>query len=115
MGAVGGACLQPEFFQDAWRGGGGVGLGVWSGGAGVGVVGGVFVDDLLHETEEDGDDEGGLESLTEDDEEDGEGEEIHGCARSWLLQGALYLIIFSCPQINQIKSGACPVSCRLIR
>ena len=38
----------------------------------------VLVEDLIHETEEDGDDEGGLECLTEDDEVDGEREEIGG-------------------------------------
>lgn len=45
-----------------------------------GVVG-VVVYDLLDETEEDGDDDGGLEGLTEDDEEDGDGEDVlaHDC------------------------------------
>lgn len=51
-------------------------------GVGVGVVGerwrGGFMNDLVDETEEDGDDEGGLEGLAEDDEEDGEREEILG-------------------------------------
>lgn len=55
-------------------------------GVGVAVVGvrhrRVFVEDLVDETEEDGDDEGGLEGLAEDDEVDGDGEEGgHGEAR----------------------------------
>lgn len=49
------------------------------GGACASVVGGrAVVDDLVDETEEDGEDEGCLECLAEDDEEDGEGEEICG-------------------------------------
>ena len=41
-----------------------------------GEEGGVLVDDLLDKTEEDGDDDGGLEGLTEDNEEDGDGEDV---------------------------------------
>lgn len=43
------------------------------------------VDDLVDETEEDGDDECGLEGLTEDDEVDGEREEILG--HGWAVPG----------------------------
>ena len=41
---------------------------------------GIVVRDLLDETKEDGDDDGRLEGLTEDDEEDGDGEHVlaHG-------------------------------------
>ena len=52
-----------------------IALVVCDGDGGDGVVG-VVVYDLLDETEEDGDDDGGLEGLAEDDEEDGDGEDV---------------------------------------
>lgn len=38
----------------------------------------LVIHDLLDETEEDGDDDGGFDGLAEDDEEDGDGEEVFG-------------------------------------
>ena len=45
------------------------------------VGGSVLVGDLFDETKEDGDDDGRLKGLTEDDEEDGDGEDVlaHDC------------------------------------
>lgn len=45
--------------------------------------------DLFDETEEDGDDDGGLDGLAEDDEEDGDGEEVFGhlCLLTLTLTG----------------------------